>query len=74
MKLYNYCKDLDRNGSSFMVSGSIKHDGKSCLLLDKLINDNYKYKELIFDYNKVSRKGKKETQEIIITNYNNYDE
>jgi hypothetical protein len=52
-----------------MVSGSLYHDGKNCLLLDKLISDNYIVKELIFDYNKVSRKGKKENQEIIIKNY-----
>ena len=52
-----------------MVSGSLKHDGESCVLLDKLIDDGYEYKELDFDYNKVSRKGKKETTEIIIKNY-----
>jgi len=69
IKLYEYCKKLDKNGSSFMISGSLNHDGKNCLLLDKLISDNYIVKELVFDYNKVSRKGKKENQEIIIKNY-----
>jgi DNA adenine methylase Dam len=69
VKLYDYCKELDRSGSSFMVSGVLTHDGKSCLLLDKLIADGYRYKELTFDYNKVSKKGKKETTEIIIMNY-----
>ena len=69
MKLYKYCKDLDKNGSSFMVSGVLNHDGESCILLDKLIADGYRVKELEFDYNKVSRKGNKETTEIIIMNY-----
>lgn len=69
IRLYDYCKQLDKNGSSFMVSGILSHDNKPCLLLDKLIKDGYKYKELEFDYNKVSRVGKKETTEIIVINY-----
>jgi hypothetical protein len=38
-------------------------------MLDKLIADGFKWKEIEYDYNKVSRKGNKETTEIIITNY-----
>src|ERR1035437_9893703 len=68
-KLYEYCKELDKNGSSFMLSGILSHDGKSCLLLDKLIADGLKYKKLEFNYNKVSKSGKKDTTEIIIMNY-----
>lgn len=68
-KLYEYCKNLDKNGSSFMISGALTHDGDSSVLLDRLISDGYIVKELNFDYNKVSRKGDKETQEIIIKNY-----
>jgi site-specific DNA-adenine methylase len=69
VKLYNYIKNIDKVGSSFMISGVLKHDNKPCLLLEKLISDGYNYKELIFDYNKVSRKGEKETKEIIIKNF-----
>jgi DNA adenine methylase Dam len=69
LKLYNYLKSVDQVGSSFMISGVLTHDEVTCLLLEKLINDGYRYKELEFDYNKVSRKGKKETKEIIIMNY-----
>ena len=69
INLYKYCKKLDKNGSSFMVSGVLNHDGESCVLLDKLVADGYIVKELNFDYNKVSRKGDKETSEIIIKNY-----
>ena len=69
IKLYNYLKSIDERGSSFMVSGVLYHDGKTCWMLDKLIEDGYRYKELQFDYNKVSRKGDKLTTEVIIMNY-----
>ena len=39
------------------------------LIINKLIQDGYRYQELQFDYNKVSRKGDKSTTEVIITNY-----
>jgi len=69
IKLYEYCKELDKNGSSFMVSGVLKHNGVRCVLLDKLISDGYIIKELEYNYNKVSKIGKKESEEIIIKNY-----
>jgi DNA adenine methylase Dam len=68
-KLYEYIKNIDKCGSSFMLSGSLKHDGKDSPLLNDLINDKFKVKTLDYNYNKVSRKGNKETEEIIITNY-----
>jgi len=69
VKLYEFIKKIDSIGASFMVSGVLYHDGKTCWMLDKLIADGFKYKEIKYDYNKVSRKGNKETTEIIITNY-----
>jgi adenine-specific DNA-methyltransferase len=69
MKLYEFIKKIDSIGASFMVSGVLHHDGKTCWMLDKLITDGFTYKEIKYDYNKVSRKGNKETTEIIITNY-----
>ena len=69
MKLYEFIKKIDSIGASFMVSGVLYHDGKTCWMLDKLITDGFTYKEIKYDYNKVSRKGNKETTEIIITNY-----
>jgi site-specific DNA-adenine methylase len=68
-KLYEYIKNIDKCGSSFMVSGVLEHGGKICWMLDKLIQDGFKSKELNFDYNKVSRKGDKKTIEVIIMNY-----
>ena len=69
LKLYNWIKSADKTGCSFAVSGTLEHDGKSCLLLDNLVSDGYKVIELKFDYNKVSRKGNKETKEVLIKNY-----
>lgn len=68
-KLYEYIKQINQQGSSFMVSGVLEHDGKVCWMLDKLIKEGFNYKNLNFDYNKVSRKGDKKTVEVIITNY-----
>jgi DNA adenine methylase Dam len=68
-KLYNYLKSIDKCGSSFMISGVIKHNNVKSELLNSLISEGYRYKELEFNYNKVSRIGKKETTEVIIMNY-----
>ena len=69
LKLYKYITDIHKSGSSFMVSGVLEHNGSVCWMLDKLISDGFNYKKLSFDYNKVSRKGNKETCEVIIKNY-----
>lgn len=69
IKLYEYCKELNNNGSSFMISGVLEHNNNKTWILDKLINDGFNYKELIFDYNKVSKVGVKNTIEIIVKNY-----
>jgi len=68
-KLYNWIKEMEKKGCSFAVSGTLSHDGKPCLLLDKLVADGYNVVEFEFDYNKVSRVGKKETKEVLIKNY-----
>lgn len=69
LKLYDYILDLNKNESSFMLSGLLEHDGKKSWILNKLIQDGFNYKELNFDYNGVSRKGKKKSVELIIMNY-----
>ena len=48
-RLYDYLKLIDKSGSSFMVSGVLRHDDKTCWMLDKLISDGYNYKVLSFD-------------------------
>jgi DNA adenine methylase Dam len=69
LKLYDFIHSINKEGASFMASGVLKHDGKTCWMLDKLIQDGFNYNQLVFDYNKVSRKGDKETIEVIIKNY-----
>lgn len=69
IKLYNYILNLNNQKHSFMISGLLEHDGNQSWIMNKLIKDGFKYKELNFDYNGVSRKGKKESKELIILNY-----
>ena len=69
IKLYDYIVNLNKQKHSFMLSGLLEHDGKKSWLMNKLIQDGFKFKELEFNYNGVSRKGKKESTEIIIMNY-----
>lgn len=52
-----------------MISGSLSHNGNTCKLLEDLILYGFKYKDLEYNYNKVSRNGNKKTKEIIIMNY-----
>lgn len=52
-----------------MLSGTLCHDGVTSELLTKLMKDGFNFQEIVVDYNKVSRKGKKDTQEVVITNY-----
>jgi DNA adenine methylase Dam len=70
--LYNYCNNINKINSSFMVSGILgEHkNNKRSILIDKLIQDGYNYKLLEHNYEKVARiKNNKNSQEIIITNY-----
>jgi len=69
IKLYNYILDLNLKGHSFMLSGLLEHDGKQSWIMNKLIQDGFKSKQLDFNYNGVSRKGDKESIEMIIMNY-----
>lgn len=69
VRLYEYLLNLDRNKHSFMLSGVLEHDSKMAWLTNKLIQDKFKYEKLDFNYNGVSRKGDKETVEVIIMNY-----
>jgi site-specific DNA-adenine methylase len=70
LNLYNYCHKINDMGSSFMISGVIQHGGSRSWILDRLISDGFKYKELNFDYKKINKSGiDKKTKEIIIMNY-----
>jgi hypothetical protein len=70
-KLYNYCKNINNIGSTFMLSGILgEHkDGKRWELIDRLISDGYNYEILDYNYEKVAVEKNKKSQEIIIKNY-----
>jgi adenine-specific DNA-methyltransferase len=69
LMLYDYIKNIDDIGASFMVSGVLSHADTNSKLLSKLIEDGYKVIHLDCDYNKVSKVGNKNTDEVIIINY-----
>lgn len=70
INLYEYCKMINDLGSSFMISGVLEHGGQRSWLLDKLISDGFRYKELDFNYDKINKSGSdKKTKEVIIMNY-----
>ena len=52
-----------------MISGLLYHNGESSWILSKLLEDGFNYKELIFDYKKVSRIGDKKSREFIVKNF-----
>jgi DNA adenine methylase Dam len=66
-KLIKYCKDIHQAGATFVIS-SVLND-KENLLIKNLTDAGFTQKILEFDYNKVSRNGKKEIQEVIVKNF-----
>ena len=69
IRLYNYIKNINEKGASFMLSGLLNHNGNKSWIMNNLIEDGFKYVNLSFNYNKVSKIGDKDSQEIIIMNY-----
>jgi site-specific DNA-adenine methylase len=69
INLYNYIKNINDNKSSFVISGLLFHNEKESWILNKLIDDGFKYYEIDYNYNKVSRNGNKNSKEIIIKNF-----
>ena len=68
-KLYGYCLRQHRNGNSFMLSGVLRHDGNESELLKRLVKDGFTCIDLNYNYNKISKKGEKNTLEVIVKNY-----
>lgn len=70
LNLYNYCHEIDKIGSTFMISGVLYHGDKISWILDKLRNDGFKCLELNYNYDKINKSGlDKKTTEVIIMNY-----
>lgn len=70
INLYNLCHNINKNGLTFVLSGVLEHNNKTSWLLEKLIQDGFKYKELVFNYDKINKtKSDKKTKEIIVKNF-----
>lgn len=68
--LYEYIHKINLIGSSFLISGLLHHNDNKSWLLTKLISDNFEYRVIDNNYNKVSRNKKnKNSIEVIIFNY-----
>lgn len=65
-KLYKYCLEIN-NKTTFSLSHIL--NDKENKLIDNLNKYGFKIIEFEYDYNKVSRNGKKEIKEILIKNY-----
>lgn len=66
IRLYNY---IMNNKCKYMISSSISHGGTRSLLVDKLIETGlFTIHDIEYNYNKVA-KNKKETHEVVLTNY-----
>ena len=69
--IYDYIKRINENGNSFILSGTLSHDGKESELLKKLIEvDGFTCKHIKCDYSNVSQsKRNKKTVEVIVKNF-----
>ena len=69
INLLEYILKIDGSGDTFMVSSLHSHNENKSWLVERLLEYGFNYEYVQYDYNKVSRVGKKTSQEIIITNY-----
>jgi DNA adenine methylase len=69
INLLEYILLIDGGGDTFMVSSLHSHNENKSWLVERLLEYGFNYEYVQYDYNKVSRVGKKTSQEIIITNY-----
>lgn len=67
--LIDFCLEITKLGSTFALSTVEIHDGKKSLFVEKLLSLGFKKIDLDYNYDKVSRSGKKETKEVLIVNY-----
>lgn len=68
-KLLKYLVEADKIGAKFCLSGVEYHDGRVSQLLKQMAELGYKRTEIKSDYSKVSRKGRKQTCEVVFRNY-----
>jgi len=68
VRLYTWIQKATNKGAKVCVCGSLVHNGVSCRLLDLLAKD-FNLHAIQCDYNKVSRVGDKQTQEVVMLSY-----
>jgi DNA adenine methylase Dam len=66
-KLYNFLDELDKKGIKFCLSGVSEHKGKTSPYLFRM--KKYNIHNIEYNYDRVSRSGESNSQEIIVTNY-----
>jgi DNA adenine methylase Dam len=66
-KLYDFIDNLDKHNIKFMLSNVSEHKGIINPYMNRL--EKYNIINIETNYNKVSRSGKSESKEIIVTNY-----
>lgn len=66
-KLYDYIDVLNNNGIKFLMSNVMVHKGAKNPFCDRI--KKYDVVNVDFDYDKVSRSGSSNSQEIIVKNY-----
>jgi DNA adenine methylase Dam len=68
-RLFEHLLRLQDRGHAIAVSGVIRHNGKECPLLNLLIDAGWQTHLLRSDYSVVSKVGPKDSQEVLLTNY-----
>jgi DNA adenine methylase Dam len=68
-RLFEHLLRLMDRGHAIAVSGVIRHNGKECPLLNLLIDAGWQTHLLCSDYSAVSKVGPKDSQEVLLTNY-----
>jgi site-specific DNA-adenine methylase len=66
-RLYTYLDELNDVGAYFLLSNVAEHKGVVNPYLDRL--DKFNIIELDFNYDKVSKKGKSKSKEILVKNF-----
>ena len=66
-KLYDFVDSLNARNIKFMLSNVSKHKGRINPHMDRM--QKYNIKEIVFDYDKVSRAGNSDSTEILVMNY-----
>jgi DNA adenine methylase Dam len=70
VRLFAHLQHLTLEGHAIAVSGVREHNGKRSPLIDMLEQAGWHVSKLEADYNVVSKVGLKQTDEVVLTNYN----